>query len=110
MDNGDADARLDVAKGGKIWVPPFFTEKLSDCFMAKHAIDGDSKRNNGAAETTKGTTAQRCSLHLFKYFFFFSLSEAITQTSITTTTTNNNNNHQQPPSTTINNDMHQGMT
>ena len=51
MGNGDAHARFDIAKGGSAWMPPFFTEELSnpfegvDCFGAEHAINGHNKRN-----------------------------------------------------------------
>ena len=49
--NGDAHARFDVAKGGRVGTPPFFTEELSNpfegvhCFGAEHAINGHNKRN-----------------------------------------------------------------
>ena len=42
--NSDAHARFDVAKGGRVGAPPFFTEELSDPFEgidslgAEHAI------------------------------------------------------------------------
>jgi len=55
MDNSDAHARLDVAKGGRTGAPPFFTEELSnvleglDCLRAEHAIDRDNKGNKGTA-------------------------------------------------------------
>jgi len=49
--NCDAHARFDVAKGGRVGTPPFFTEELSDpfegvdCLGAEHAINGHNKRN-----------------------------------------------------------------
>ena len=35
MDNSDAHARLDVAKGGRTGAPPFFTEELSNVLEVK---------------------------------------------------------------------------
>jgi len=49
-DNSDAHARFDIAKGGRIGTPSFFTEELSDpfegvdCLGAEQAIKGHNKK------------------------------------------------------------------
>jgi len=73
--NCDAHARFDVAKGGSVGMPPFFTEELSnlfegvDCLGAEHAINGHNKRTKCCSNGARNIS--------FGIFFFLASSEAI---------------------------------